>query len=245
MAIYAQLSCEMPRDPRMIAAGPLGRLVYIEAMLYCRENLTDGIIDRLALIFWCPDVPVKTRAKHLDRLTEVGALEQVSDGWQFPEHVWSRWNPSKAEVEGKREAERQRKADYRAKRHASPNDVPTGQVRPATGRPRQPEEEPEPEPKEERSHHLSTTPIRLVQPVDDDRLESVLSKIVQLRAAKANPRSPHAWAAKVRRQVETDEMVRIRDYMDRYPDAPYDVIAAAVEGDTHSLAHYTSCEQTG
>lgn len=99
MAIYAQLSCEMPRDPRLIAAGWQARAVYVEALLYCRENLTDGTIDRLALIFWMPDMPVKARSKLLDALVAVGALEVCPAGWRFPSEVWRRWNPTKDDIE--------------------------------------------------------------------------------------------------------------------------------------------------
>lgn len=107
MGLYAKLSCSAPRDPRMIAAGWQARAVYVEALLYCRENLTDGVIDRRALIYWMPDMPARTRQRHLDRLVELEALETHGDGWAFPEHVWRKWNPTKAEVEDMR----QQKAD--------------------------------------------------------------------------------------------------------------------------------------
>lgn len=92
MELHAQIACSMPRDPRMIAAGWQARAVYTEAILYCRENLTDGVIDRLAMPFWMPDMNPRTRVKHLDRLVELGALDPCEQGWKFPDHVWRRWN---------------------------------------------------------------------------------------------------------------------------------------------------------
>jgi hypothetical protein len=237
--IYAQVSCSMTRDPRMIAAGWQARAVYVEAILYCRENLTDGIIDRLALPYWMPDMPVKARSRLLDHLVHVGALDACEQGWSFRQGVWSRWNPSRADVEAKREAEKQRKAEYRSRQRKSPDvseDVPMGQVDYATSRDRQPEKEPEPETKKETSSRLSTDQIDDEQPVD--KFDHVVGKVVAIRAQHTYPRNPQAWATKVRTSVVADCADRIHDLMTRYPDAPYDVIAAAVEGDTHSLGHY-------
>ncbi len=55
MALYGRFDCSMPRDRRMIAVGWQGRAVYFEATLYCRENLTDGLIERVALAQWMVD----------------------------------------------------------------------------------------------------------------------------------------------------------------------------------------------
>src|SRR5688572_909332 len=96
--LFANLSSAAPRDPRLIAAGPMGRLVYYEAVLYCRENLTDGIIDRLIVPVFAVDVPVKTKVRHLDRLADVGALEVIDLGWRIPIDVWREWNPLRDEV---------------------------------------------------------------------------------------------------------------------------------------------------
>jgi hypothetical protein len=150
--LYGQFSCAMPRDPRMVAAGFAARLVYMEAALYCRENLTDGIIDRLTLAFWTPDMPVRTKITKLDRLAEVGALEVIPAGWRIPEDVWREWNPTKDEVNSKRQLEAERKAEYRARRQLSqesPNGTQPDARVTATRCPRQPETEPKPETKTE------------------------------------------------------------------------------------------------
>lgn len=152
MELYAQIACAMPRDPKMIEAGWRARAVYIEAILYCRENLTDGQIDRRALVCWMPDMPVRARTRELSRLAELGLLEVSHTGWYVPVKVWEKWNPSRADVDAKRALERKRKAAYRAKRATVPDvsaDVPTGQRVPATSRDKQPKPKPEPEPKPE------------------------------------------------------------------------------------------------
>jgi hypothetical protein len=137
--LYGQFACAMPRDSRMVAVGPLGRLIYVEAALYCRENLTDGVIDRAQLSFWTPDVTRQRKVKLLNELATLGALEFITDGWRIPWNVWCEWNPTRSEVEDKRRQDAERKAEWRAKRmnqsQRSPEDVPLGQTWDTTSNP--------------------------------------------------------------------------------------------------------------
>jgi hypothetical protein len=73
---------------------------------------------------------------------------------------------------------------------------------------------------------------------DETKFAVVVKRITAIRAERTKPRNPKAWSMKVRTSIIEEHSDRIRDYMTRYPGAPYDVIAAAVEGDTHSLGHY-------
>ncbi len=100
MSLFAKIDCGLPRDPRMLAAGPHARLIYIEIVLYCRENLTDGHLDKLQLPLIAVDVPAK--AKHITRLVELGALDQTDTGWAVPLDVWRKWNPLRTEVDEQR-----------------------------------------------------------------------------------------------------------------------------------------------
>lgn len=170
--LYGQFACAMPRDPRMVAVGFAGRLVYMEAALYCRENLTDGVIDRLTLAFWTPDMPIRTKIAKLDRLAEVGALEVIPEGWRIPEDVWRAWNPTRSEVEAKRRAEAERKAEYRAQRAASrtsPNGTGADGRVTATHPSKQPKTEPETKTKTE----PITTPSTSLRAAPDKRGELI------------------------------------------------------------------------
>lgn len=236
MAYYAQLSCEFTRDPRMIAAGWQARAVYVEAMLYCRENLTDGLIDRLALIFWMPDMPVKARAKLLDRLADVGALAIVDQGWRFPSHVWSKWNPSKADVEAKREAEAQRKAEWRARRRAesgvSPNGTDSGHRVTATDGPRQTERETKRETETkgkretERENYSSSSKVNLGSDeaettTEDLRIKEVIGLLAdqQIRDhGQKNPVSPKDYRESVETNLERNHGDTIRRTLADRPD---------------------------
>jgi hypothetical protein len=171
MELHAQVACSMPRELAKRGATWQTRAVYSEAILYCRENLTDGHISRGELPFWMPDMPAKTRAKHLDKLVDTGALLPDGKGWRFPDHVWRKWNPTKAEVDAKRTEEAARKADWRSRRKAERDAAVTGLSQrdingtttsvPALSHrcPRQPEPEPEPEPEPSSAYSRSLTVV--------------------------------------------------------------------------------------
>jgi hypothetical protein len=163
MELHAQIACAMPRELARKGIPWQERAVYIEAVLYCRENLTDGLISRGELPFWMADMSPKARAVRLDALVACGALLAHEVGWRFPDHVWRKWNPTKAQVDEKRAEEAQRKADYRNRKRGvsqeSPNGTNPGQVVAATGCPRQPEPEPEPEPEPSSTYSRSLTVV--------------------------------------------------------------------------------------
>lgn len=80
---------------------------------------------------------------------------------------------------------------------------------------------------------------RTPEPVDNDaKFQHVVKQITARRAERSKPRNPKAWSMKVGTSIVEELGERIHDYLTRYPDAPYDVIAAAVEGDTQSLRYY-------
>jgi hypothetical protein len=51
MELHAQLACALPRELTKKGVNWQQRAVYMEAVLYCRENLTDGVITRAELGF--------------------------------------------------------------------------------------------------------------------------------------------------------------------------------------------------
>lgn len=230
MSLYGQFDCALPRDPRMVAAGPLGRLVYIEASLYCRENLTDGIIDRLILPFFAVDVPSKVR--HLNRLADVGALEIIDVGWRIPLTVWRRWNPLKAEVDEHRRAEAERKAEYRAKRKSQPSpngthpDVPTGPSCPVpdkvgTRANSHSHSHSHSQSKKEESSSVLTVVDPTHAQDDDDEFELVLTRIVDARELEYRPRKPRAWRHATRKNLIIEDGHTIRRELDNGLDADH------------------------
>lgn len=115
MTLYAAIDVGYPDDPKVIDAGDLAELVYLRCVLRCRQHLTDGVIDRRVLPRWLVGIRGK-HASHMDRLVEVGLLCVHDAGWCIPLNAWKKWNPTKAEVEAKRDEEKRRKAEWRDKK---------------------------------------------------------------------------------------------------------------------------------
>jgi hypothetical protein len=95
MALYAKIDVAFARDPDLVGL-PLARLMYVQCLLYARENLTDGAIDSRLLSFVAVDIQRPRR--HMDALVKAGKLEETPDGWRIPGHVWRKFNPTKDEV---------------------------------------------------------------------------------------------------------------------------------------------------
>lgn len=114
-ALYAQFDCEFPDRPDVAEAGDLAELVYMRTVLRCRRYLTDGVVDHRVLTRWYAGIRGKVET-HLSRLVAVGLLETHPDGWRIPLDVWSAWNPTKEEVQVKRDSEAERLRQVRAKK---------------------------------------------------------------------------------------------------------------------------------
>jgi len=252
MTLFAQFDVAMPRDPRMIASGPLGRMLYVQCVLYCRENLTDGVIDALLLPLVAIDIP--SPKKHMARLAEVGALEVIPTGWRIPSTVWRKWNPLAAEVAEKRDAETERKRQWKERNRDKPTDTTATTSRRADSerRDRQPEPEPEPEQNTPVISQMSQT-----EPVDNSaggenpstvatRRQQIIDHHVRIATDQAEATGttinrPTAWAAAVAtRCAGNPDLDR---WAQMFPTAPADAIAAWLHGDKGSMRYYPRTDE--
>lgn len=72
-----------------------------------------------------------------------------------------------------------------------------------------------------------------------DKYRAIVEHLATLRTSRASARDPRAYRRKVLANIEADDGEQIRSLMQRYPQAPYDVIAGALEtGDDRTLAYY-------
>lgn len=266
--IYANIACDMPRDPRMLAAGWQARAVYTEALLYCRENLTDGVIDRLTIVCWMPDMPQKMKVGLLDRLADVGALECLDKGWKWPDKVWQTWNPTKADIEEMRD--KKSKAGGRGNHErwhtgknakprpncewcveASQNDRTVRQGANRTGSP-EPETEGKPEPETEgkespQSHNGSSSVA--IDPAGGDsssRQQEVIAHYVRLGVQgmedRAQPiKSDTGIRAHFTEQAKAHDKLAL--WCDLFPTAPADAVAAWLHGDKGSMRYYPRADE--
>ena len=102
---------QIPRAERKACLG-----LWLLAGVWSAQHLTDGVVPEYMLEELGTDVSQR------DRLVTVGLWSETGDGIAFND--WEDYQPSRAEVMTKREAERARKEQWRAKRAESRGKVP-------------------------------------------------------------------------------------------------------------------------
>jgi len=104
---WCRIECKLRENPKAVEVGRIARLVYIDAILYSAEHLTDGKIRRHALRF-VSDVkdyplsdeegfPFQCDEDVARLLVDVGLWDEVEDGWVI--HDYLDYQPSRQEVE--------------------------------------------------------------------------------------------------------------------------------------------------
>lgn len=110
MSVYIKLVVEALTDPKLLEAGPLGRDLYVRGLLYAKQQLTDGEIPLAALkiIGSGHRNPTATATQ----LCHVGLWKRTPNGFSVGE-IWQKYQTTRAEVEQKRAAWREKKAKQR------------------------------------------------------------------------------------------------------------------------------------
>ena len=105
----------IPREQRLVCIG-----LWTMAGSWSGQHLTDGEIPEFMLAEWGADL------SHGTALVDVGLWQKTSKGYRF--HAWKEYQQSRADVEAKRERDRQRKQEYREKALVRRGAVPVGQT---------------------------------------------------------------------------------------------------------------------
>ena len=95
-------------SPKWLSTGPRARALWVSALSWSMDQLTDGVIPTHVL-------PVLGGSRRdAGDLCRSGLWEERAEGWVF--HDWADYQPSKAKIMAEREAaaERQRRARQRA-----------------------------------------------------------------------------------------------------------------------------------
>jgi hypothetical protein len=112
---WVKLDDQFFAHPKVRAAGPTPVLLYLAGLTYCARYLTDGAIPKAAL----PLVAAEAWAapKHAVALVDAGLWQDDGDCYMVCDYL--RYNPSKADVDSKRDSKRVAGAMGAAKRWAS------------------------------------------------------------------------------------------------------------------------------
>jgi len=119
--LYVPLDVNYADDPKIVEAGPDAELLYLRALALAKRLEDDGIIHRGHLRRLGADLPAVNRGTLVDaiadRLVVTGLWTEHPDGYRITS--WLDWNPSAAELDARRAAERARKDQYRKNRQGS------------------------------------------------------------------------------------------------------------------------------
>lgn len=96
-------------NPKVRRVPPPAKLLYVAGLCYCAEHLTDGRIPREALAAIGATLGIRPTPA-VRHLADAGLWAVVDDGWLVPDYCYR--NPSRAEVEERRRADRERKRGH-------------------------------------------------------------------------------------------------------------------------------------
>lgn len=93
---------------KVIGLSPSAGWLWTRAGSYCAHQLTDGAVKRAVLV-------LLGGSSHIaNELVDAGLWDAVKDGYQF--HDWDKYQPTREEVESKRESWKERQRAARSKR---------------------------------------------------------------------------------------------------------------------------------
>ena len=104
---WVRLDDNFPGHRKVLAAGPEAAWLHVEALCYCSQQETDGVILDAALAKLTQFSKPKA-ARLAVRLVEAGLWERNGAGYAI--HDYLDYNPSKKSLDEKRKAARERMA---------------------------------------------------------------------------------------------------------------------------------------
>lgn len=106
---YTKLHDSLWGDPKWMQASTEARALWVTALSWCGDQLTDGQVPEFMLPMF------RASVKDAEELVRVGLWEPLEGhGWVF--HDWSDHQRTRAQVEAEREAGRARQAAHRKQR---------------------------------------------------------------------------------------------------------------------------------
>lgn len=119
--VWARLSTHWYLDPRLLGVSAEAELLYVRAMAWCKEMLSDGAVPRGAMRYL--DAKLSDADSAAGELVASGAWQVADDGWRFPASSWVKWQGTRSDVEALRTAAAERKRAYRARGRGQDRDA--------------------------------------------------------------------------------------------------------------------------
>lgn len=170
--------------PKAIEAGNAALGLWVRAGAWCGANLTDGALPRHMI------GTLGAQARDARRLVQVGLWVETGTGYRF--HEWGLMQPTKADVEAERAANRARQKAWRdKKRNGVTDDVSNGETNAAPTRP-------------DPTRPIKEAKASYVAPREDvDHLCTLLADLIEGNGSK-RPEITTTWHNDARRLIDLD-----------------------------------------
>lgn len=128
---WVKIDDQFYAHPKLIAAGPLAKSLFVDALCYANQYLTDGFIPEIVALQISMPLEQYCDAGHemIDILVNVGLWHKVQGGYQI--HDYLDYNPSREHVMKERAAAKERMQRVRgAKPAINSSEARSPEVRP-------------------------------------------------------------------------------------------------------------------
>jgi hypothetical protein len=219
---WVKLDDGFASHPKTIAAGPHGVALFVTSLCWVARNLTDGRIPKHVLPALAAEAGVKKAVA--DTLVAVGYWHDRGDHWEINGYLER--NPSRQKVENDRARWRGYKRGSTAESHVESNGDSTADS--AHSRPDPSRRDLQP----------PTTESRLA--ALNGRAEEVLAALLAAeRSRSGRVQNRPAWNRTVAARLNAEHGERIARLTAEYPDAPAEVIASQIAGESTNLRYFT------
>lgn len=181
---WTKLSDDWNTHPKMLKLNSRdARLFWVDCLTYCNSHHTDGEFPIEAVRQIGGELSKKSSEICLQKLLEVGLLDRKKDGSGFVIHNFLAYNPSRSELDEKRESTRKRVESFR--KRVAGNAVTSTHVTPPCNTAPVPSR-PEPVPTLTDQIHICDEPKFAAPPeVDSVKVEPVIGPPKSTRVKKA------------------------------------------------------------
>lgn len=237
-------------------AGPMAELLWYRALQWSNRNLSDGFIpvaqvrrladfcEDVAEVAWSRsqdgdgrrDADAVYPTELADRLVAAGLWITVDGGWRFHQYNEHQRTSEEIRLLSQKRAEAGRKGAGQRWQDGKPYGKPIATGQQTDGN-HDGKSIAEPKP-EGFVLHPPTTESRL-----DGKAGQVLEALMIPERATSGPvKNRKAWETTVRSRLIGEHHASIERLTAEYPDAPPDVIAGHIRGETNTLRYYTRKE---
>lgn len=125
---WAKIDHSFFRHPKVVSVGKDAKFLYIAALCYCGENMTDGVVPAAALRVLGAEIDIKNPARAARELVASGLWIARNDA-EFHVNDYLAYNESSDERKAKQEAARGRMQRTRSQNVRANNERSSGEVR--------------------------------------------------------------------------------------------------------------------